>query len=161
METVAVYNEHPVKVYGVKLIENLLLLEASGRQHDLPALALAAQDIDQRFRPALLMASWPDDAPRLCFCLERAQAAELERALERAGLTIDQRRPASLIHLQGPHFGDRFGIVALALDGLVLAGVEALAVAAAVHSLFVVVEPSLAERATRGLRDHFSPAGEA
>jgi len=160
METVAVYNEHPVKVYGVKLIEDLLLLEASGRQDDLPALARAAQELRDCFKPALLMASWPDDAPRLCFCLERAQAAALERALERAGLTIDQRRPASLIHLQGPHFGDRFGIVDLALAGLAQVGVEALAVVAAVHSVFVAVEPSLTERAARGLRDHFCPPGE-
>jgi hypothetical protein len=62
----------------------------------------------------------------------------------------------SLINLQGPHFGDRPGIAAEALNGLTGFQVEPLAMSGVVHSLFLAVGKGAEQAALAGLATRFS-----
>ncbi len=156
METLAVYEEHPIRTYGLKAQEGLCWLNA-GR----PLAGLGDfQDWglwEGCPRPVFLAASLGEGRLRLGLCLAQADLPALSRALAGAGLTAEApARPVSLIHLQGPHFGDRYGIAAAALAGLAQAGVTPLGLGAVVHSLFLVVEPDQATTALEALSTAFS-----
>jgi hypothetical protein len=104
---------------------------------------------------ASLAAAWEEGEARLCACLPPEPARRLAEALAGHGGTVPEPREAALIHLQGPHFGDRYGIAAAALDGLAAAGVAPLAVSGMVHSLFAAVAPDQTAAALEGLGAQF------
>lgn len=157
METVAVYSEHPVLTYRLQAESGFVLLDMDCPAADLAPLASAMADS----RPPLLVtqlgAGLSRERARICLCLKWELAPRLESLLERAGLPAPPPpREVTLIHLQGPHFGDRYGVLARALEGLEQARVEPVALAAAVHSLFIMVEPAEGRAALAGLAQHFA-----
>jgi hypothetical protein len=153
-ETVAVYAERPVRCYGLMSLPAALVrarLEAG-------ALAAAAAELaaaEPALKLACLSAAWEDGAAALSACLPPEPAQRLAGVLAAHGGEVEGPREASLIHLQGPHFGDRYGIAAAALDGLAAAGAAPLALSGMVHSLFVAVEPARAAAALEGLGGQF------
>jgi aspartokinase len=159
METVAVYSEDPVLTYRLQAEPGYVLLSVDCPARDLELMAGALTDC----RPPILMtqlgAGMSPDRAEISLCLKWDQAPRLESLLVRAGFPAPaSAREATLIHLQGPHYGDRYGILARALTGLSRAKVEPLAFAAAVHSLFILVEPADGKNALAGLARHFAPA---
>ncbi len=158
-ETVAVYEERPVRTYGIAARGELMLWLARCREGDpAPARALAA------CRPApplwVLAARPAGEDCRLAFCLPADRVEEFAALAAAAGLgALGAPRPACLIHLQGPHFGDRYGILAEALEGLAGQGVRPLFVQAAVHSIYILVAPGQARAALAGLAGRFTAPG--
>ncbi len=152
METVAVFDEHPIQTYGLLLRKDMVLVKCRGRRPRLQVLAAA--------RPALEIAAcaaaWEEDCWHLDLCLPARMLPRLGRLAGPAGLESDSPRPVGLLVLQGPHFGDRPGIAAAALAGLARAGVEPLFMQGAVHSLLAAVDPARAGRAREGLGAYFS-----
>ena len=157
METVAVYSEDPVLTYRLQAESGFVLLEIACPAAGLEPLAQALGDC----RPPLLVtqlgAGLSQGVARICLCLKWDLAPRLQSLLERAGLPAPSPpREVTLVHLQGPHYGDRYGVLARALQGLEQAQVEPVAFAAAVHSLFILVEPAEARAALAGLARHFA-----
>ncbi len=131
-ETVAVYAERPVRCYGLAAQPGYFLARGAAP------------------RPA---AGGPGRPAGFCFALAGADGLRFTCCL-RPG-SAGGGTPASLIHLQGPHFGDRWGIAHAACSGLEQAGVRPLAAAGAAHSLFLAVPPDSAEEALAGLGRFF------
>ena len=101
-----------------------------------------------------------NDGLEASFCLGGDQTDRLRQVLTAAGLQPgDTAQAVSLIHLQGPHFGDRFGIASEAMAGLREAGVIPLGFSAVVHSLFIIIRPQDAEAAVGGLAKRFQAPG--
>lgn len=155
METVAVYYEHPVRVYGITVKRGLALLQVWGRQSDIPAANRALHQFREQLKPYFILAAWPRGHPQISICLNMDSAAKADSVLLATGFEAATPLPATAIHLQGPHFGDRWGILNYALDGLAQAGVEALAINASMHSILVAINPQDETAAVAGLRLHF------
>lgn len=159
METVAVYFEKPIGTYGVKAQEgfSLATLECAA-----PALAsftgrLAAMEPGVRFISCV--AAWEEGLSTLEVCLPSDQLHLLEKAASASGARLRHSRPVAVVSLQGPHFGDRWGIASEALDALTLASVEPEAVLGVTHTLQLIIKPSDAEAALDGLKGRFSSPG--
>ena len=152
-ETVAVYAERPISCYGLKADEGLALWQA---QPPAQAWAEASSRLAGREPPlrlGFMAAFWLKNACRLCICLPQDQARNLISTLD---MEPDPIQDVCMINLQGPHFGDRPGIAAAALDGMERMGVSPLVISGVVHSLFIAVDPSGAREALAGLAAKFS-----
>jgi len=157
VETVAIYSERPIKTYGLKVEHGLVLVTGQGRLADLVALQSSLAGVDPPPR-VIHTSAWPeDDTWSISLCLAHDQLPALLAVLERAGLELSREPvPVGLIHLQGPHFGDRYGIVSQALEGLRQVAVAPLGLGAVVHSLFMLFEPAQCPTALEALAEYFS-----
>jgi hypothetical protein len=151
-ETVAVYSERPVSCYGLKAEQGLELWQARPKAREWAASALALTGCEPSPGLSFMSVYWLNDSCSLSICLPPDQASLLAEA---SALSGTGPRPVNLIHLQGPHFGDRPGIAAQALQGLDEAEVDPLAISGVVHSLFLAVEPQNAQAALSGLACRF------
>ena len=156
METVAVYAEHPIKTYGVKAEEGYALIKAFCTPQKLQA-CLAKLNPGPGLGRVFWVGTSRRDGRWMLSALMLAQGLdELSGGFKDCGLTLNGKpRSAALIHLQGPHFGDRYGIFAAAMQGLKAAGVTPLLMDACVHSLIIAVEPLDSTSAIRGLKQYF------
>lgn len=153
-ETVAVYAECPVSCYGLKEDAGLALWQAHGPG---PALASALSRLAALEPPprlSFMAGYWHEGSCSLSVCLPKDQEAPLAQIWAGLG-SCPPGEDASLVHLQGPHFGDRPGIAHEALAGLAQAGVEPLALSGVVHSLFLALRPGDAKAALEGLAAKF------
>lgn len=162
-QTIAVYREDPIRTYGLQVRDGLVWLMATCPGPDLARMARslgAAPALEACPRPLHVQLRLGDGGLELAVCLAAEEAPELVHHLAQCGLTLaGPPRPASLVHLQGPHFGDRHGIAAAALDSLAEAGLTPLCLAGVVHSLFLVLEPDQAPDALVALGRRFSAPG--
>lgn len=161
METVAVYFEKPVRTYGIKArLGNIALsLECTADQLTGLTATLAALEPPLQLVSCSLM--WEGDLALLQVCLPQDQASRLEEAAARAGAGIAQRGPAEVVNLQGPHFGDRWGLASEALCGMESAGVEPLSILGVTHTIQVTLAPESSGAALEGLgRGFCAPGGD-
>lgn len=152
-ETVAVYAERPISCYGLKAEKGLTLWQAQPPVQFWSKAAFRLAEMEPPLRLGFMAAYWQAEACRLCICLPQDQAGHLAHALS---LDESAGQAACMINLQGPHFGDRPGIAAGALEGLAQAGVSPLAISGVVHSLFIAVDQAAAQDALTGLATRFS-----
>lgn len=155
METVAIYSEHPVRVYGITVKRGLALLQVWGRQTDIPSANRALNQLRLQLRPLFMMAAWPRGEPQISICLSLDSAAKADSVMAATGFEAAMPVPVCAIHLQGPHFGDRWGILNYALDGLSQAHVNPLAINASMHSILLAIKPEDEDAAVAGLRLNF------
>jgi hypothetical protein len=152
-ETVAVYAERPISCYGLKAEDGLMMWQAQPSKKIWSKSAFSLADLEPPLRLGFMAAYWHSDDCRLSICLPQDQADGLAGALPIESATS---QAACMINLQGPHFGDRPGIAAGALEGMAHEGIEPMAMSGVVHSLFIAVEPASAQGALRGLATRFS-----
>jgi aspartokinase len=160
LETVAVYAEHPIKTYGIKAEPGFMLLGAACKGGRLPGCLSRARDAGELARAVFSFCSRQNDGWRLIALIQAEQAKAATDALLECGLELNPPQPASLIHLQGPHFGDRYGLLAAASQGLETARVTPLVLQACMHSIFVVIEPGREDAAVWGLEQQFCSPGK-
>lgn len=160
METVAIYYEHPVRTYGLKVEEGFCLLSVSLPAPALEEASSAMAGLDPPVALAFAALHEQPEGPRAVLCFPQAQEQAVRACLEDSGAPPDApARSVSLVHIQGPHFGDRYGLASLVVQGLTEAGVEPLAFTGVVHSLFLALRPQDAQRALAGLGRHFCQPG--
>lgn len=152
-ETVAVYTERPISCYGLKGEEGFTICQAQPLAKTWSRMAFSLADLEPPLRLGFMAAYWHADNCRLSVCLPQDQAENLSDALAMEDAFSQE---ACMINLQGPHFGDRPGIAAGALEGMAQLGVSPLAVSGVVHSLFIAVDPAAAQDALTGLATRFS-----
>lgn len=155
METVAVYFERPLRTYGLEAQAGCRLLEVSCPRERLEDLLAALGALQPPAGLHFCTAAWAGETLSLRACLPVPEAARVATALAGAGLQPQAPVEASLVHLQGPHFGDRWGVASEALAGLAEAGVEPLGLAGVVHSLFLALPPQDARAGLAGLAKRF------
>lgn len=154
-ETIAVFREDPIRTYGLAATPHMSWLTAAAPLADLDFVA-GLDALADAPKPAHLQVTLGANRLELCACLNRDAVDPLLRALAGAGLRLSEpTQEAALIHLQGPHFGDRHGIAGAALAALAEAGTLPLGVAGVVHSLFMVVPPAQADAVCAALARRF------
>ncbi|MCF8065360.1 MAG: hypothetical protein K9K36_08965 [Desulfarculaceae bacterium] len=161
METVAVYFEKPVRTYGLKARLGNVALSLECTAAGLTGLtdALAALEPPLQLVSCSLM--WEGDLALLQVCLPQDQARRLEEAVAQAEARIAGCSPADVINLQGPHFGDRWGLASEALRGLESAGIDPFCVLGVTHTLQVTMAPENNQAALEGLgRGFCAPGGD-
>lgn len=161
METVAVYFEKPVKTYGIKarLGNWALVLECTADQLTELTAGLSALDPHLQLVSCSLM--WEGDLALVQVCLPQDQLPRLLEVAERTGVRAAESRPAGVVNLQGPHFGDRWGLASEALGGLHWAGVEPLGLLGVTHTLQVTLAPEHDRAVLEGLgRGFCAPGGK-
>lgn len=155
MDTVAVYLEKPVRTYGVKAQEGLELLRLTCHPARLAALAKSLSRIQPSLEMVACVALWAQSKLSLAVCLPRRHSSRLATLAHEASSQVESPRAVNLIGLQGPHFGDRWGIAQQALAALEGADVQPRLVLGATHTLQLLVDPRDAPRALEGLRTRF------
>ncbi len=162
METIAVYWEPKIRVYGLTTKVDLSLytiifpvarlahwgefvdsLHTGGGEFELVNLQSVSSTIMQ-----LCLIPTPGESSTVHLKLQaEAQQDEDTR--------VQVQAPVDLLYLHGPHFQDRYGIVDAALRPLSHAGIPVLAAGCAGTSLYLVVSENRAAEAAACLGDTF------
>lgn len=160
METIAVYWEAQVRVYGLTEKRGLSMLNLHFPAHRLDHWAGTLGDL-QAYGEFELVFMQPDAAGlRLTLLPSGSAVAELEGLLQQRlqgeeGSSLNCQAPVAVLYLYGPHFQDRYGIAEAALRPLRKAGVVVLAMGCAGTSVYLVVDEGAAERARAALAETF------
>lgn len=166
METIAVYWEPVIRVYGFDVREDAALLEL-----DFPISAAAAwgQGVESLTGSApgfllLLQQYVAPDTARICIAVKQEHAAGCLRELEKfipagAGGTIRMQQPVDILFFHGPHFQDRYGIAAAVFQAIDPQQVTLHAVGCTGTSVYLVVGGGQAEQAREMLSASFTAPG--
>jgi hypothetical protein len=166
METIAVYFESKIKTYGIaqrtglSMLSLLLPFSAFGRGNR--SLRRAASDAGELLlvfaRPAseggLRLHLLFEGRPSWHLLEEFSEAADDSNP---SGLRVDAE--VELVYLQGPHFGDRYGIADAAFRALGAENIPVLAAACTGASIYLVVPKQTASKAKRALSGSFTVPG--
>ncbi len=170
METIAVYWEPRIRTYGVQLVEGLQLYQVGVPPVHLGRWGRALQSVAEdgpAFRLVWAQAGDPDTHPIKFFLLcddthWSRELDSLEGQVGRQGVAEELHPPlgVDLLFLQGPHYGDRYGVLDFALQPLVEAEVPLLAVACSVATIYLVTPAGWGARARTLLSGAFEiPCG--
>ncbi len=162
METIAIYWEKQVKVYGIMLKSNLILSHLKlGKDADLPWHNLLTQ-VDRLPVNFELITSMSDKdgSPLLLVVLDSEQHETFEKGLKDRETKLQTTFPLhkkniELIYLHGPHFQERFGILARALEPLYKESIETIVTGCAGNSMYIGVPDGQGTKATAILKSTF------
>ena len=163
VETIAVYREERVKVYGISQRAHLGLAISSfplqywstlGEQLERHAASLGPFELvtgqmvgDTGFELQLLLpaAAVPELITRL----------ECQPGLKEFGATWRTVTPVTMLYLHGPHFQERYGIAETAFAALAADGIEILIAGCAGTSMCLVTPGHQGDQASRQLQETF------
>ena len=160
MDTIAVYFEKRVKTYGFQVSQDLSMVVFHMRPESLAEWSekiQACKDAGINFQLVITQRS-SDEEVVFLLVLERRHQAYLCGC---AGVSVHQNKekfiradsPVEMIHFQGPHFGDRYGILDIALEALSRGGIPVLAAACTGASISLILPEKTAEPARALLED--------
>ncbi len=163
VETIAVYREERVKVYGISRRENLGLAISSfppqywstlGEQLEREAAAVGPFELvsgqsvgESGFELQLLLPAAA--VPKLISRLE------CYFELKEAGATWRTVTPVTMLYLHGPHFQERYGIAETAFAALAAGGIEILIAGCAGTSMCLVTPGHQGDQALQQLQATF------
>ncbi len=115
-EVVASYQEQRPKVYGLEYHTDQELLVVTVMDRRITRMGSAFKEFAQLglHLTFAAMGSYQEEGNMiLAFCLRESTDMEYIKIVDRAiqGTTIDRITPVSIFSMNGPHFGDRYGIV--------------------------------------------------
>ena len=164
METIAVYWEPKIRVYGLSTQTGLSLYTVifpvgrtaywGKRIAMLEEIGIEFQLVNLQTQSAGIM--------QLCLLLARDDSARegrrlLEKGLENEDATaLQEAAPVELIYLHGPHFQDRYGIAEAAIAPLHKADIPILAAGCSGTSVYLVVPENGAGMAAACLAETFA-----
>ncbi|MBM9604003.1 hypothetical protein [Desulfopila inferna] len=158
VETVAVYWEPKIRIYGMEIIKDLISV-----QLDCPAAVLQGdcrhefRALKGKFRQVALQTG-PQDRVTCVFLVEPGGRDQICAGLEK----IAECQPGShlavgvgreLISFHGPHFHDRYGIAGLTFSTLMKNGITALASGCTGTSVHLVVAAGMSEHVEKCLKE--------
>ncbi|MBN2123087.1 MAG: hypothetical protein JW821_02235 [Deltaproteobacteria bacterium] len=162
METIAVYWEARVKTYGFQEERDLALVQVSIEQSLLDEWGLVLDGLGDRDIPFVLVLMQPSQDGRLDFrfLLKREWEGPFLDHLAgflrgRGKECVRVAAPVEMIHFQGPHFGDRYGIVDAAFRALIRGNVPVLAVSCSGASVYLILPEKEARTALPLLEEAF------
>jgi len=158
LETIAVYREKRVKVYGISEKPGLCLGTLQFPSDRLVECESWIKDLD-KFEFVTYHSAKQDKAV-LHFLVEQSNKSSLESWVQtllegdtKAQFTIQS--PVDLLYLHGPHFQDRDGIAEVAFSALKKHNLEVLVVGCSGTSMYIVTPENLGHTATRILTETF------
>jgi hypothetical protein len=97
----------------------------------------------------------PDAGWRAVLVVDACHSEAVGRETTAVGLEGRFTEPVDLLHFRGPHFGDRYGILASALSALERGGVPVWTSACSASSIYLVLPPGSTPRAREALTPAF------
>ena len=162
METVAVYKEERVKVYGITEKTDLALAIVSFPLKNTELWGQRTIDFDKPIKRFELVTYHATDKNiiELHLLFDRKNSSTLNgmlkewvKAEQDTDLIIKQ--PVDILYLFGPHFQDRFGIVDIAFNALMRSNIDILVSGCAGTSMYFVTSPDQGHRGLKILNDTF------
>jgi hypothetical protein len=164
VETVAVYWEDRIKTYGFSEVAGLALIQWSASPESLSRLGSCIQDTrEPDMRMLLVLGQGLAGGPiEFGLLVERQWEDETIRIIrgflgDAAANNVTSYYPACLIQFYGPHFGDRYGIAAAALNTLMERKVPILGIACSASSIYLVLTEARMAEAREALSKAFLP----
>ena len=162
MESIAIYWEKQVKVYGIILKQNLTLMNLEFSKNDTYPWHNLLTHMEASPIAFELLASIPDEnnGNVLSLILDRDQlllfqtSLEKRRELQQTSFTLSYRE-VEMIYLHGPHFQERFGILARTLKPLDKEGINPVVTGCAGNSMYIVIAEGLGIQSTEILQSTF------
>jgi hypothetical protein len=145
LETIAVYWEPIIRTYGFNLIEKLPLYRLSLPVDEIGSLgkALQLQGDDAAFRLVWATSDSPDQLHFFLLCSDRYKNELLPFMghPKSSGCNLGQRGPTAqdIVFFQGPHFGDRSGIMNFTYEAIAHDQIPIRATACSVATIYLVV----------------------
>ncbi len=159
-EIVASYQEMKPRVYCLEWQDNLTLLQVIFQRSYYGAMGLVFEDLAETgFHLSFLITSPPriEDEARLLFCIRHDLQTDLATSARRwlPDATLIDSPSVALFSMNGPHFGDRYGLAYELFDGLHQAEVDLLALSCSIASMSGVVPSEQIHGAIRAIQDRF------
>lgn len=160
METIAVYWEAQVRVYGLTEKRGLSMFTLLFPSHRLDHWAGTLSDLQTCGEFELVFMQPDGTCLKLTVIPGGSEVAEFEGLLRQRlqgeeNSVLSRQFPVAVLYLYGPHFQDRYGIAEAALRPLRQAGIGVLAMGCAGTSVYLVVDEGMAEQARAALAETF------
>jgi aspartokinase len=159
-EVVASYQEKQAKVYALEWQDGQELVRVNLNRSNLGLMGNAFRDFAGLDRVFTFLVSNPSDERKtanLFFCLPepgRGESTHTIRELLPEALT-ERTSPVSVFSMNGPHFGDRYGIASELLTAFDRARVDLLALSCSIHSITGVVHSGQSDSSIRAIQACF------
>ncbi len=158
-EVVASYQEQRPKVYGLEYYEGQDFIEIRMSRKNIGSVGASFRGFARSGLSLVFFASGPTEEGEdvLAFCLPASQSQTYGRIVQRIAPELDIKGVSSvtIFSMNGPHFGDRYGIVSEFLDSLARRRVRVLALSCTIASISGVVQSAQFESALRTIRERF------
>jgi len=159
-EIVASYQEMKPRVYCLEWQDNLTLCQVIFQQSYYGAMGLVFEDLAETgFYLSFLITSPPriENEARLLFCIHQDLQTDLAASTRRwlPDATVIKSPSVALFSMNGPHFGDRYGLAYELFGALHEEGVELLALSCSIASMSGVVPSKQINEAVRAIQKRF------
>jgi aspartokinase len=160
LETKAAYRESRIKTYGFQRITGLSLLRIMVHSGNMESLGQAFCRLGEEGVGFLLVFSQRRGQALevyLVVTAEWVRAIEdrVEEILGGANKTVQPGMAVEMVFFQGPHFGDRYGILDAAVRGLAARRVRMTAAACSGACIYIVTPEGKSEEAIAALSEVF------
>jgi aspartokinase len=159
-EVVATYQEKKPKVYGLELYEGQHLVQIRLNRTKLTHVGASFRSFARLSVNLIFLATSPsheEGKEILTFSLPASQSEAYGRVIQRIAPEIDFRETPSVIifSMNGPHFGDRYGIVSELCESLEGRQVDLLALSGTIASITGVIPRHQVEPALEAIQERF------
>ncbi len=159
-EVVASYQEKQPKVYALEWQDGQELLRVNLNRCDIGVMGNALRAFSNKNRGFSFLVSNPSNekkAENLSFCLPESTKENSVRMIRELipAVLMDSVFPVAVFSMNGPHFGDRYGIASELLTAFDKAGVELLALSCSIHSINGVVSADQGESTIEAIQACF------
>ena len=159
-EVVASYQEQQPKVYGLEIHENQVLLRMKFREGHLSKFGTLFKEFARSGLNLTFVATCPgggDEKGLLAFCVP---ASENQPGTDMIGdiapeIEVESVMPVSVFSMNGPHFGDRYGIVKELLSAFEKEHTDFLGLSCTIASITGIVSSRDLESATHAIQTCF------
>lgn len=160
METKAAYRESRIKTYGFQRMTGLSLVRITVHRTEMESLGQAFCRLGEEGIGFLLVFSQHrEQAMEICLVVTAERAGLIEERLKEFLTGTDRvvrpGVPSEMVFFQGPHFGDRYGILEAAVRGLAARRVKMTAAACSGSCIYIVLPEGKSEEAVATLSELF------
>jgi aspartokinase len=157
-EVVASYQEQKPKVYGLEYHEGQALIQLTSDSWNVAQLGVLLKGFARLGLYLSFLVKGPSEGKeKIMFCLPASDDYSYEDMIDRAtsGISIVNRAPVVVFSMNGPHFGDRYGIVAELLSTFEKNEIELLGLSCTIASITGVLPAEHLDSAIHAINECF------
>jgi aspartokinase len=165
LATTAVYREPRIKTYGFEKMTDLFLFEISAGRTAMGSLGLALCSMGDEGAPFHLVFSLvSSEGLEFCLVTQRPWAKVIRKHMDLyipggAETVIRGTAAVDLVFFQGPHFGDRYGILDATVRALARKGITIKGTVCSGACIYIVLPEGKSEEAVKALCESFEIPG--
>jgi aspartokinase len=165
LATTASYREPRIKTYGFEKMTGLSMFEISAGWAEMGSLGLAFCSMGDEGAPFHLVFSLvSSEGLEFCLVTQHSRAKVIRKHMDLCipgGAETAIRRTSSveLVFFQGPHFGDRYGILDATVRALACKGTKIKATVCSGACIYIVLPEGKSAEAVKALSESFEIPG--